>query len=86
MRDFPPAHTINDPHQDYLDPAYLSSSAYGFGYCHKLALDDPDLAVLNCNSVALCALGRPDLYLRKRQQKGETPPPPNIGFHLNKYD
>ena len=50
--------------------------ALGFSLCHKLGRDNPDMAIRNCNSVALYALGKPDFHLRNHQRKGEKCLPP----------
>ncbi|CAL8577917.1 hypothetical protein XPA_003727 [Xanthoria parietina] len=63
VRDYP---DFFNPNIDPFDQTYLASlpmvTAYGFSLCQKLASDNPDLAVTNCDSVAYCALG---VYLGK---------------------
>lgn len=48
-------------HPNFMDPAYQATlpmvTAYGFSYCYKLGLENPALAVTNCDNVAYCALG-----------------------------
>lgn len=61
------------PHEemtDFVAPALLSNPAYrstlplvracGYLYCYMLAIEDPDRAVQNADSVALLALGKLD--------------------------
>ena len=57
VRAFPPANgaTFN-PSADSNVPMV---PAYGFIYCVKLGLNDPKAAAHNANSVACCALGKP---------------------------
>lgn len=58
----------SDPRLQHLlfDPIYISNNlpvvpAIGFALCYKLAMENPGQAARNCNSVALCALGKHDL-------------------------
>lgn len=60
--------------------------AYGSVMCRKLAIENPNQAVLNCDSVALCALGKPDPTLGNTSGRGNYTHPPNIGLYLHKND
>lgn len=61
MQAVPPIYEILDPLYRAYNPDYLATfpwtHAYGCTYCHKLALDHPDRALNNADSLALCALG-----------------------------
>ena len=58
------------------DPVNLNTrlkvEAYGFTHCSRLAYESPDLALRNPDSVALCALGKPDSNLAKHHRKEEN--------------
>ena len=90
MRDFPPTGAFFDSNINIYDPGYVNTlpmvKAYGFGMCHKLAIEDPNQAVLNCDSVAFCALGKPDPTLGNTSEKRNYTHPPNIGLYLHKND
>lgn len=61
--------------------------AYGFLKCHKLGIDNPNMAVQNCDTMAFCALGKPDfspLYTSSEWRKNAHPP--NIGLYLHKNE
>lgn len=91
LRGFLSTNALIDPKVDVLDPLYLSSfsmvKAHGFSRCHKLAIENPHLTVHNCNIVALCALGKPNLHYCKTIGRIKNPHPlPNIGIHLSNND
>ena len=79
MRSYPPIEACFDSSIDVYDPLYISSlpmtNAYGFSLGQKLALENPELAVRNCDSVAWCAAGKPDFHLPKHYWKGEKSSP-----------
>lgn len=91
MRDFPSQEDIINPNIDVYDPAYLSrlpiTHAYGFTMCMKLAIDSPDLAVRNCDSLAICALGKPHFHLCNAPPAGkQNAHPPIIALYLHMND
>lgn len=59
MQDFLPIYAYYDPNPNRVSTAPMVQ-AFGFNLCAKLAQDRPDQAVHNANSVAICALGKPD--------------------------
>ncbi|MCJ1267652.1 hypothetical protein MMC22_007538 [Lobaria immixta] len=69
LRRYPPVHLASDP--AYLN-TLLIVETYAFSNCRQLAYESPDLAVQNADSVALCALGKPDSNLAKHHQKEEN--------------
>ena len=58
IQDYP---DYSNPNVNPFDQTYLNSlpmvTAYGFSLCWKLGTENPDQAVINCDSVAYCALG-----------------------------
>lgn len=67
VRRFPPLNEITgrnklSPRPMVYDPDYLNSlpmvPAYGLALCYRLAIDDPDRAVNNPDSLAILALGK----------------------------
>lgn len=59
---YPPAFDLRNPTAATFDPDYYNSfpmvPAYGFSLCQKLAIDSPDRAIRNPDSLANCALGK----------------------------
>ena len=82
---------MENPNIDVYDPVYLSrlpmEYAYGFMFCMKLARDSPDLAVQNCDSLAICALGKRHFHLCNAPPAGEQNAHlPIIGLYLHMND
>ena len=79
MRKYPPLAAFSNSNIDVYDPIYIrnlpTTRAYGFTLCKKLAFDTPQVANQNCDSVAYCALGKPDFHLSKHHWKSEKSSP-----------
>lgn len=90
MQAYPP---LNFIYQTFAtSPAYLQNlpetTAFGFHLCSKLAIDDPDRAIKNPDSLALAALGKlkSNFEMKKKKQKAKSSFDSIPGLYLHKND